>query len=119
MDAANRFINGTGRQDFHGWEAGCNTLDTDANVRKIQELFADPEYRALIKLGDDDQFIDVVFSMDTVTQGADPFMISFGVGGEVRTFRNAEISYNVHQSHVYNMHGMSEADAIAALEDID
>ena len=119
MDAANRFINGTGRQDFHGWEAGCNTLDTAANVRKIQELFADPEYRALLKLGDDDQFIDVVFSMDTVTQGADPFMISFGVGGEVRTFRNAEISYNVHQSHVYNMHGMSEADAIAALEAID
>lgn len=119
MDAANRFMNGTGRQDFHCWEAGCNTLDTAANVRKIQELFADPEYRSLIELGDDDQFIDVVFSMDTVTQGADPFMISFGVGGEVRTFRNAEISYNVHQNHVYNMHGMSEADAIAALEAID
>ena len=119
MDAANRFMNGTGRQDFHGWEAGCNTLDTAANVRKIQELFADPEYRALLELSDDDQFIDVVFSMDTVTQGADPFMISFGVGGEVRTFRNAEISYNVHQSHVYNMHGMSEADAIAALDAID
>ena len=119
MDAANRFMNGTGRQDFHCWEAGCNTLDTAANVRKIQELFADPEYRALLELGDDDQFIDVVFSMDTVTQGADPFMISFGVGGEVRTFRNAEISYNVHQNHAYNMHGMSEADAIAALEAID
>lgn len=119
MDAANRFMNGTGRQDFHGWEAGCNTLDTAANVRKIQELFADPEYRALLELSDDDQFIDVVFSMDTVTQGADPFMISFGVGGEVRTFRNAEISYNVHQSHAYNMHGMSEADAIAALDAID
>ena len=119
MDAANRFMNGTGRQDFHCWEAGCNTLDTAANVRKIQELFADPEYRALLELGDDDQFIDVVFSMDTVTQGADPFMISFGVGGEVRTFRNAEVSYNVHQNHVYDMHGMSEADAIAALEAID
>lgn len=119
MDAANSFMNGTGRQDFHGWEAGCNTLDTAANVHKIQELFADPEYRSLLKLGDDDQFIDVMFSMDTVTQGADPFMISFGVGGEVRTFRNAEISYNVHQRHVYNMHGMSEADAIAALEAID
>lgn len=119
VDAAHRYLNGTGRQDFHGWEAGCNTLDTAANVRKIQELFANPEYRALLKLGDDDQFIDVVFSMDTVTQGADPFMISFGVGGEVRTFRNAEISYNVHQTHAYRMHGMSEADAIAALDALD
>ena len=119
VDAAHRYLNGTGRQDFHGWEAGCNTLDTAANVRKIQELFANPEYRALLKLGDDDQFIDVVFSMDTVTQGADPFMISFGIGDEIRTFRNSDISYNVHQTHAYRMHGMSEADAIAALDAID
>lgn len=119
VDNAHQFINGTGRQDFHGWEFKCNTLDTDANVRRIQELFADTEYRKMLNLTDTDEFIDVVFSMDTVTKGADPFMISFGIGDEVRTFRNAEIGYGVHQSHAYNMHGVSEADAVAALDAIE
>lgn len=119
VDATHRYLNGTGRQDFHGWDMQCNTLDTGANVRRIQELFADPLYRESLKLGNSEDFIDVVFSMDTVTHGADPFMISFGVGDEIRTFRNAEISYNVHQTHTYRMHGMSETDAIAALDALD
>ena len=119
VDAAHRYLNGTGRQDFHGWDMQCNTLDTGANVRRIQELFADPLYRKSLDLGNSEDFIDVVFSMDTVTQGADPFMISFGIGDEIRTFRNSDISYNVHQTHAYRMHGMSEADAIAALDALD
>ena len=119
VDAAHRYLNGTGRQDFHGWDMQCNTLDTGANVRRIQELFADPLYRESLDLGNSEDFIDVVFSMDTVTQGADPFMISFGIGDDIRTFRNSEISYNVHQTHAYRMHGMSEADAIAALDALD
>ena len=119
VDAAHRYLNGTGRQDFHGWDMQCNTLDTGANVRRIQELFADPLYREYLDLGNSEDFIDVVFSMDTVTQGADPFMISFGIGNDIRTFRNSEISYNVHQTHAYRMHGMSEADAIAALDALD
>ena len=119
VDAAHRYLNGTGRQDFHGWDMQCNTLDTGANVRRIQELFADPLYRESLDLGNSEDFIDVVFSMDTVTQGADPFMISFGIGDDIRTFRNSDISYNVHQTHAYRMHGMSEADAIAALDALD
>ena len=119
VDAAHRYLNGTGRQDFHGWDMQCNTLDTGANVRRIQELFADPLYRESLDLGNSEDFIDVVFSMDTVTQGADPFMISFGIGDDIRTFRNSEISYNVHQTHTYRMHGMSEADAIATLDALD
>lgn len=61
---------------------GCNTLDTAGNVQHIQKLAAD-------RIAASDEYIDVYYSATSAHRFGAPIEISFRVGDETVTFRNA------------------------------
>lgn len=82
------------------WHKQCNTVNTANNVQRIAE-----EAKRIVPA--DDQFIDVYYSAAGTVRGADPHIVSFKVGNEVISFRNADSPFMLHDSHARRMYGKS------------